>query len=32
MDGMANIVDPDHTKEQSDLGRHCLPRLVSLKT
>ena len=25
-DRMPNIVDPDQTLEQSDLGLHCLPR------
>ena len=39
MDGIANSVDPDQTvpsgavlKEQSDLGPHCWPRPVCLKT
>ena len=32
-EGMANSVDPDQTaEEQSDLGLHCLPRPVCLKT
>ena len=33
-DGMANSVDPDQTapQEQFDVGIHCLPRSVSLKT
>ena len=33
--GMANIVDPDQTapfKEQSDLGLHCLLRLLCHNT
>ena len=29
-EGIANSVDPD--QEQSDLGLHCLPRLVCPKT
>ena len=29
-DGMANSVDPDQT--ESDLGLHCLPRLICPKT
>ena len=34
VEGMANSVDPDQTapQEQSDLGLHCLPRTVCLKT
>ena len=31
-DGMANSVDPDQTAPQSDLGLHCLPRHICLKT
>ena len=30
-DRMANSVDLDQTEEQSDLGLHCLPRLVCPK-
>ena len=31
-DRMANSVDPDQIEEQSDLGLHCLPRPICLKT
>ena len=31
-DGMANSVDPDQTAPRTDLGLHCLPRLVCPKT
>ena len=31
-DGIANSVDPNQTAPRSDLGLHCVPRLICPKT